>query len=64
MAVTETTTNLKAARSAVYDMEEGVRALGEYAKVLLFLGAGCKAHGDPGEAIERVAMDMADRADL
>jgi hypothetical protein len=63
MADTETTTSLKAARSAVFDMEEDVRTLGEYAKVLLFMAAGCKTHGDATEALERVAIDMIARGE-
>ena len=65
MADTETTTNpsLETAREAVFDMEEDVRTLGEYAKVLLFMAAGCKTHGDATEALERVAIDMIARGE-
>jgi hypothetical protein len=63
MADTETTTNLEAARNAVFDMEEDVRTLGEYANVLLFMAAGCGTHGNPEVAIERVAIDMITRGE-
>jgi hypothetical protein len=51
------------ARDIVFNMEEDVRTLGEYAKVLLFMAAGCRTHGDATEALERVAIDMIARGE-
>lgn len=62
MADTEITTNLETAKSAVFDIERGVYAFGEYAELLIFVAAGARTHGNAQEALDRLATDMAERA--